>query len=79
MDPRVVLREQGMEAIVEKLATTDYVIQDVLLPGLEIALRLGKPLLVSGLPGAGKTAMAEALYELLKPDTHEADLQVRAV
>jgi MoxR-like ATPase len=64
MDPRVVLREQGMEAIVEKLATTDYVIQDVLLPGLEIALRLGKPLLVSGLPGAGKTAMAEALVKV---------------
>lgn len=63
-DPRDVLREQGMDAIVERLATTDYVIQDVLLPGLEIALRLGKPLLVSGLPGAGKTALAEALAKV---------------
>ncbi|MGM0591978.1 MAG: AAA family ATPase [Halobacteriota archaeon] len=47
----------------ERLDATDYVADDELVTTLFLALRLGKPLLVEGEPGSGKTELGKVLAE----------------
>lgn len=61
INPRRLVTEQGLEAIVELLRTTDYIIQGRLLTDLRNSLISRKPLLIEGPRGGGKTALAEAL------------------
>ena len=55
-DPQEVLR---------RLDAVDYLIDDGLAMAIFLALRLGKPLLLEGEPGVGKTAAAKALARAL--------------
>ena len=52
-------------ALAERLASTGYVSDDGLATVAWLALRLARPLLLEGEPGTGKTALAEALAQLL--------------
>jgi MoxR-like ATPase len=49
------------EELAEKLRTVQYIIADELLPVVYLAMKLGKPLLVEGPPGSGKTELACAV------------------
>lgn len=49
------------EDLRERFATTDYVADDALVTTVLLALRLGKPLLVEGEPGSGKTELGKVL------------------
>ena len=49
------------EELAEKLRAVHYVIADELLPVVYLAIKLGKPLLVEGPPGSGKTELACAV------------------
>jgi MoxR-like ATPase len=53
------------EAVASKLASARYVADDGLATAIFLALRLGKPLLLEGAPGVGKTEAAKALAETL--------------
>lgn len=61
IDPRRVIEERGVNALAELLASTGYIIQRRILIDLAHSLRSGKPLLIEGPRGGGKTALAEAL------------------
>ncbi len=63
LNPRELLAAGGVDAVAEALASTGYMIQRQLLSDLIQALRSGRPLLIEGEAGAGKTALAYALYE----------------
>jgi MoxR-like ATPase len=63
INPRQVVRDGGGEALAELLAGTGYLVQERLLNDLVQAIRKGRPHLVEGERGAGKTALAEALAE----------------
>lgn len=53
------------EAIAEQLAGTRYLADDGLATAIFLALRLGKPLLLEGAPGVGKTEAAKSIAALL--------------
>jgi MoxR-like ATPase len=53
--------------VTERLDAVDYLIDDGLATAIYLALRLGKPLLLEGEPGVGKTAAAKALATALTP------------
>lgn len=63
INPRTLLHEGGAGALAEALASTGYMIQRQLLNDLAQSLRSGKPLLIEGEAGAGKTAAAYALQQ----------------
>ncbi len=46
------------EELAEKLRAVQYIVADELLPVIYLAMKLGKPLLVEGPPGSGKTELA---------------------
>jgi MoxR-like ATPase len=54
------------EELRERLAGTGYLCDEALATVAFLALELGRPLLVEGEPGTGKTALAEALAEGLE-------------
>jgi MoxR-like ATPase len=47
------------------LAATGYLADETLVTALYLALELGKPLLLEGMPGVGKTEVANALAKIL--------------
>ncbi|NHC23806.1 MoxR family ATPase [Nocardioides sp. IC4_145] len=51
--------------VAERLAATGYLIDPELATVTFLALRMGRPLLLEGEPGTGKTALAEAIAESL--------------
>lgn len=61
IDPRQVIRQQGVNGLADLLAATGYIIQLRMLIDLSHAIRSRKPLLIEGPRGGGKTALAEAL------------------
>src|SRR5215813_12776053 len=61
IDPRLVLRAGGKQALKRLLRSAGYVPQEQTLNDLALALRRSKPLLLGGPRGAGKTAIAEDL------------------
>jgi MoxR-like ATPase len=53
------------EAIAERLAASGYLADESLATAIFLAIRLGKPLLLEGAPGVGKTEAAKAVAEVL--------------
>jgi MoxR-like ATPase len=53
------------EAIASQLASASYVADEGLATAIFLAIRLGKPLLLEGTPGVGKTEAAKAVAEAL--------------
>src|SRR5438128_7097169 len=49
------------EQLASKLRSVQYVMADELLPVIYLAMKLGRPLLVEGPPGSGKTELACAV------------------
>jgi len=64
INPRQVVRLGGGAALAELLAGTGYMVQGRLLNDLVQAIRKGRPHLIEGERGSGKTALAEALAEV---------------
>jgi MoxR-like ATPase len=62
------------EEVARKLRASQYVIADELLAVVYLAMKLGKPLLVEGPPGSGKTELACAVAKAacLSPKTPHA-------
>jgi len=60
LNPRDVLRDEGAEAIAERLSSTGYRIQGQLLDDYVQVLRSGKIWMIEGEPGSGKSAVALA-------------------
>ncbi|MEU1245566.1 AAA family ATPase [Micromonospora arida] len=54
------------QAVRHRLDAVDYLVDDGLAMALFLALRLGRPLLLEGEPGVGKTAAAKALARALE-------------
>lgn len=50
------------------LASSGYLADETLVTALYLALELGKPLLLEGVPGVGKTQVAMTLAQILKRD-----------
>jgi MoxR-like ATPase len=63
IDPRLLIESDGPEALRDLIAQTGYVIQRRMLTDLKHVLRSGKPWLIEGPRGGGKTALAEALAQ----------------
>lgn len=60
-NPRRLLAERGAEAIADALGSTGYMIQRQLLDDFVQVLKSGKPWLIEGEAGSGKSAIAYAL------------------
>ena len=58
LNPRVVLQQEGVHGIAERLASTGYRIQGDLLNDYVQVLRSGKIWMIEGEPGSGKSAVA---------------------
>ena len=66
-DDRGVLRHVESAAdLAERLGRTGYLVDDALATVGYLALALGRPLLLEGEPGTGKTSLAEAVAEALE-------------
>ena len=63
MDPRTTFG--SADDLASALAETGYLSDDALSTVAWLSLRLGRPLLMEGEPGTGKTALAEALAEAM--------------
>ncbi|MGH9765701.1 MAG: AAA family ATPase, partial [Blastocatellia bacterium] len=63
IDPVSLIESDGPEALADLIAQTGYVIQRRLLRDLKHVLRSGKPWLIEGPRGGGKTALAEAVAQ----------------
>src|ERR1041384_2690440 len=63
IDPRLLVDSDGPAALADLLAQTGYVIQRRMLIDLKHVLRSGKPWLIEGPRGGGKTALGEALAQ----------------
>jgi MoxR-like ATPase len=61
IDPRLLVDSDGPAALADLLTQTGYVIQRRMLIDLKHVLRSGKPWLIEGPRGGGKTALGEAL------------------
>ena len=53
------------DQVASRLAAASYVVDDGLATAIFLAIRLGKPLLLEGAPGVGKTEAAKAVAEVL--------------
>ena len=56
------------EAVMSGLAALDYLADEGLATAIFLAIRLGKPLLLEGAPGVGKTQAAKAVAEAMGCD-----------
>jgi MoxR-like ATPase len=56
----------ALKDLKDRLATVDYVADDTLATALQLALMLGRPLLLEGEAGVGKTEVAKALAAILE-------------
>ena len=56
------------EAVAEHFAACRYIADEPLATAVFLAIRLGKPLLIEGMPGVGKTEAAKAVAEILGRD-----------
>src|SRR5215470_2258317 len=63
IDPRSLIDSDGEQTLADLIAQTGYVIQYRMLIDLKHVLRSGKPWLIEGPRGGGKTALAEALAQ----------------
>jgi len=62
------LKSLSLDDIDEGLRLKGYIPDRSIVLAVYLALKLGKPLLVEGEPGCGKTELAKALAELLETD-----------
>ena len=67
------VKETALQELKDRLATADYVADDALAVAVDLAMRLGRPLLLEGAAGVGKTEVAKALATIL--DTRLIRLQ----
>ena len=67
------VKETALQELKDRLATADYVADDALAVAVDLAMRLGRPLLLEGPAGVGKTEVAKALATIL--DTRLIRLQ----
>ena len=56
------------ESVAERLAHSNYLADEGLATAIFLAIRLGKPLLLEGAPGVGKTEAAKAVAQALSRD-----------
>ena len=56
------------ETVAEHFAACRYIADEPLATAVFLAIRLGKPLLIEGMPGVGKTEAAKAVAEILGRD-----------
>ena len=56
------------ETVAECFAACRYIADESLATAVFLAIRLGKPLLIEGMPGVGKTEAAKAVAEILGRD-----------
>jgi len=63
VNPRLLLERQGLEAIASALASTGYIMQRRVLDDFVQVLRSGKPWLLEGAAGTGKSAIAYACQQ----------------
>ena len=67
------VRTTNLQELKDRLAKADYIADDSLAVAVDLAMRLGRPLLLEGAAGVGKTEVAKALAAVL--DTRLIRLQ----